>query len=88
MGEIPGFNVTAMAMIMNNKFPESYSRGTGGNNSENTSITINNLNLTPAQINDRIAQKLERFKSLGIELETGLLPEPIEIVVEDNTEDE
>jgi len=63
LGEIKDFNSTIFAMVMNNKFREDYSRGTGNN----TEVTINNntLNLTSEQIKDRIAQTMEKLQSLG-----------------------
>lgn len=68
MGKIPGFNFNAIAMIMNNKFPTEYKRGANGS-STNTEITINQLNLTPEQVQYKISQKLEKLKSLGVDLE-------------------
>lgn len=67
LGMIPGFNATAYAMIMNNKFKAEYSRsGSGG-----TEITVNNLNLTDEQMLQKIQQKYKRLKSLGIDFEEG-----------------
>lgn len=67
MGTIPHFNFNAVAMIMNNKFPDEYKRGANGSNT-NTEITINQLSLTPEQVDYKISQKLEKLKSMGIEL--------------------
>ena len=65
-GQIHGFNFHALAMIMNNKFPEDYSRS--ANNSK-TDVTINTINISPEQLQAQIAQKLEKLKSLGIDSE-------------------
>ncbi len=65
-GQIQGFNFHALAMIMNNKFPEDYSRS--ANNSK-TDVTINTINISPEQLQAQIAQKLEKLKSLGIDSE-------------------
>lgn len=67
MGQIKGFNFNAIAMIMNNKFPDEYKRGANGSNT-NTEITINQLNLTPEQVQYKINQKLEKLRSMGIDL--------------------
>ncbi len=66
LGKIKNFNFNAIAMIMNNKFPNDYKRGTGSGS--NTEVTINQLNMTPEQVSAKINQKLERLKSMGIEL--------------------
>lgn len=72
LGEIPGFNATAMATIMNNKFRKEYSRsGTGG-----TEITFNTLNLSDSEKMQKITQKLERLKSLGVDIEGQYTSEP------------
>lgn len=65
LGQIPGFNATAFAMIMNNKFGDEYKRSATGSNTE---ITINSMSLTSDQMNLKIAQKMEQLKALGIEL--------------------
>lgn len=69
LGQIPNFNFSAFAMIMNNKFPDEYKRGTGQGN--NTEIVINNntMNLTRDEIDLKIAQKLEQLKLLGVEID-------------------
>ena len=70
MGKIPGFNFNAIAMLMNNKFPDEYKRGANGSNTtSNTEITINQLALSPEQVQYKINQKLEKLKSLGINLD-------------------
>ncbi len=69
MGKIPGFNFNAIAMLMNNKFPDEYKRGANGSNTNsNTEITINQLTLSPEQVQYKINQKLEKLKSLGVNL--------------------
>ena len=65
-GQINNFNASAYALIMNNKFKDEYSRSGGGSNTE---ITINQLSLNNEQIDQKIAQKLEKLKSLGVDLE-------------------
>ena len=63
LGEIPNFNSSTYALIMNNKFSDEYKRsGSGGSHTE---ITLNTLNMSPEQIDSKIAQKLEKLKSLG-----------------------
>lgn len=65
LGKIKGYNFSANAMILNNKYKALYQRdGAGGN----TEITINTVNLSPEQLDTKIAQKLEKLKSMGIEL--------------------
>lgn len=64
-GEIPNFNATLCALLMNNKFGRDYKR-TGGGGDMN--VTYNTINYTPEQINQRIAQKLEKLKLLGVDL--------------------
>lgn len=67
LGQIKGYNFNANAMILNNKYKAIYSRSGSG---DNTEIIINNntLNLTSDQITQKIAQKLEKFKTLGVDL--------------------
>lgn len=64
LGLIPGFNATAFAMLMNNKFPEEYKR----EHKASTEITINSLNVSPEQIEYKIAQKMDLLKSMGVDL--------------------
>lgn len=66
LGEIPNFNATTYALIMNNKFSDEYKRSGSGSHTE---ITVNTLNLSPEQIESKIAQKLEKLKSLGVTIE-------------------
>jgi len=66
-GLIKGFNFNSLALIMNNKFPEEYKRGANGSGT-NPEITINQLQLSSEQINEKIAQKIEKLKSLGVQL--------------------
>lgn len=67
-GEVPNFNASTFALLMNNKFSDDYKRGSSGNSG--TEITLNTINYTPDQINEKIAQKLEKLKSLGVDLES------------------
>lgn len=64
LGKIPGYNHKAMEMIMNNKFKE-YQRTAEKVNT--TEITINQLNLSPHELTNKIAQKMEKLKALGFE---------------------
>jgi hypothetical protein len=51
---------------MNNKFGNEYKR-----NASSTEVTITNntLNLTSEQVTEKIAQKMEKLKSLGVDIE-------------------
>ena len=64
LGKIKGYNFSANAMILNNKYKSLYQKE--ANNT--TDITINTINLTPEQLDNKIAQKLEKLKTMGIEL--------------------
>jgi hypothetical protein len=66
LGEIPHFSATTYALIMNNKFGNEYKR-----NASSTEVTITNntLNLTSEQVTEKIAQKMEKLKSLGVDIE-------------------
>lgn len=64
LGQIHNFNGTSYALIMHNKFAEDYK----SNINQTTEITVNQLTLTPEQLDSKIAQKLEKLKSLGIAL--------------------
>lgn len=65
-GKIKDFSATTYALLMNNKFGKDYKR-----NPSNTEINITNntLNLTSEQVQQKIAQKLEKLKSLGVDIE-------------------
>lgn len=65
-GQIPNFNATIFALIMNNKFKHDYSRSSNG---PSTEITINTVNLPPEQFREKIAQKLEKLRSLGYDFD-------------------
>jgi len=69
LGEIPNFNSTTYALIMNNKFGSEYKRNPNGNAGTEINITNNTLNLTSEQVQQKIAQKLEKLKSLGVDIE-------------------
>lgn len=66
-GQIPGFNSTTYALVMNNKFGGDYKRNPS--TATEINITNNTLNLTPEQVQQKIAQKLEKLKSLGVDIE-------------------
>lgn len=67
MGRIKNYNFNANAMILNNKYKALYTRGEG---SGNTEVTINTINLTPDQMDIKISQKLEKLRSMGIDLKS------------------
>lgn len=69
-GQIPNFNASTYALIMNNKFSDEYKRSGSGSHTE---ITVNTLNMTPEQIESRIAQKLEKLKALGVVIEGSVV---------------
>lgn len=66
-GEIAGFNSTALAVALNAKFPEEYKRANGGSSTE---ITVNNntVNMSVSEMDDKIKQIHQKFKSWGIEV--------------------
>jgi len=66
MGEIPNFNATTFALMMNNKFGDEYKRSHSGNGP--TEITVNTVNYNEEQTTEKIAQKLEKLKALGVDL--------------------
>jgi len=68
-GEIPNFNSSTYALIMNNKFGLDYKRNPNGAGGTEINITNNTLNLTSEQVQQKIAQKLEKLKSLGVDIE-------------------
>ena len=67
-GKIKNYDFRANSYILNNKYKQLYDKS-GGNNTE---VTINTINLTPEQIQNKIAQKLEKLKSLGIETDGSI----------------
>ncbi len=78
-GKIPGFNVTSLAMIMNNKFPDDYRRSANGGG-EPQQTTVNIINLTPEEIRYKIAQKQELLRQRGQIID--VTPESNQITVE------
>jgi hypothetical protein len=66
LGEIPHFSATTYALIMNNKFGNDYKRNAA---STEVNITNNTMNLTSEQVTQKIAQKMEKLKSLGVDIE-------------------
>lgn len=66
LGLIPNFNASTYAIIVNNKFGKDYKRNPTGTE---INITNNTLNLTSEQIREKIAQKLEHLKTLGVDVE-------------------
>lgn len=68
-GQIPNFNSTTYALIMNNKFGKDYKRNPNGSGGTEINITNNTMNLTSEQVQQKIAQKLEKLKSMGVDIE-------------------
>ncbi len=66
-GVIEKGNATALALLMNAKYPDEYKRAANGSGGNNTSIVVNTVNMTGAQMDTQIAQKLEKLKALGIQ---------------------
>lgn len=64
-GDLPGFSAAALEKIMTAKFGEEYKKDNQGSNNK-TEITINNLNLSPEEVNRKIAQISEKLKSMGV----------------------
>lgn len=65
-GLVPGFNATAVMAIVNNKFSEDYSRFANSEQATQiTNNTINIVNLSQKEIDNKIAQKLEILKTYG-----------------------
>jgi hypothetical protein len=62
-GEIKNYSFSANAFTLSNKYKSLYPRAGSG---DTTEVTINNLNLTPDQLQNKIAQKYEKLKSLGL----------------------
>ena len=66
LGNIKDFNSSTYALVMNNKFGDEYKRGASG--AGPTEITFNTVNLTSSEISQKIAQKLEKLKGLGVDI--------------------
>lgn len=66
LGKIPNFNSSTYALVMNNKFSSEYKRNPAATE---INVTNNTLNLTPEQVTQKIAQKMEKLKSLGVDIE-------------------
>jgi hypothetical protein len=66
MGKIPNFNATTYIFMMHNKFNTEYKRNP---TATEVNITNNTLNLSSDQMAQKIAQKLEKLKTLGIDIE-------------------
>lgn len=65
-GEIPNFNATTYALVVNNKFGDEYKRSSSGQG--NTEINVTTINYTTEQLKQRIAQKWQKLKSVGWEM--------------------
>lgn len=65
MGLVPGFNATAMAMIMNNKFPEEYKRNSTGHSTEPNQTTVNIVQLSQKEWFERVQQKQDFLRQHG-----------------------
>lgn len=68
-GQIKNFNFGAIAMILNNKFPGDYSRGTGSGN--NTEINIGSINsiekMDSKELDAKIADLQKKLNILPVE---------------------
>jgi len=65
---IKNIPTTSWAIIMNNKFPEDYSRTGQTTTSNTTNINFNTLNLTDSQKINRIKGLLEKLNTAGKDL--------------------
>lgn len=64
-GKIKNFNFSATAMLLNNKFPDDYKRGTGSGGS--TEINIGAINSIEGLDNKELDQKIEKLqRTLGL----------------------
>lgn len=86
-GKVKNYNFTANQYILQNKYKSLYQR----DNKElgSTSITINNLTLTPEQRDSKIAQISEKLRSMGIDINS--ISDPIKTInqdIEDGITDE
>lgn len=61
-GKIKDFSATTYALLMNNKFGKDYKRNP---TSSEINITNNTLNMTPEQVQQKIAQITQKMKSAG-----------------------
>lgn len=66
LGRIKDFNASTYALVMNNKFGDEYKKAASGSTTE---ITFNTLNLSSDEISQKIAQKLEKLKGLGVDID-------------------
>lgn len=72
LGKIKNYNFSANAMALNNKWRAQYSRVNGGSG-DTTEININAINLSPKEIDSKIAQVLEKLKKSGNDYTAQLL---------------
>lgn len=75
-GELPGFNGGTMEKIMQAKFSEEYKKDNNGTTNNRTDIVINNLNLSPQEVNMKIAQLTEKLRAMGQDIG---IPEAVEL---------
>lgn len=80
VGNIKNFNLGALALIVNNKFPEEYKRTHNGAATEPANTTINILQMSPEEIKYKIAQKQEYL------MQKGQLPQLGNIITINNEE--
>jgi hypothetical protein len=64
LGLTKGFNATSMAMIMNNKFPQDYKRGTGSNTEINIG-SINQVAIDPEDLDRKLEEAKAKLKALN-----------------------
>lgn len=59
------YNATSIITVVNNKFPEEYKRGVGGESSTNN--TFNILSIGKDELKLKVQQQLEQLQQFGIE---------------------
>jgi hypothetical protein len=73
LGKIKNYNFNANAMILNNKWRAHYARVNSSGGDTNIEITNNTINLSKDEIDNKIAQVLERLKKSGTDYTTNLI---------------
>ena len=78
-GKVKGFNFNALAMVLNNKFPDQYKRNVSGSNTEINIGSINSI--------DRLDSKALDAKIEQLQKKLQLIPEDEEDESEDILQD-
>lgn len=65
-GLMPGFNATAIMAVVNNKFPEDYSRSPNAERLQ-TNNTINILSIGKDELKEKVTQQLQFLQQLGVD---------------------